>query len=211
MLTCPMVAILRQWKIFLRISEMEVAAKTASIKTTRTLATWGVFTREPNVPSQNHNSFLQGDGVVYNSPRNLCALYLKPSFSEVFIFKLQRSFFSPLTLISGSNCSTEAFQFPLPGTPLKQPSFRTRSKASLILHRDLEALPAFPVVQKTRSCFATWSIFTMFINAVTPLRTGVNCQPFSDNYSRDAKAPNYPQKKTLYVQPHNSPYNTAEC
>lgn len=148
---------------------MELAAKRASVRTTRTLAIWrAVTTMEPNAPSQKHSSFLQGHGVVYNSPREFCALYLKPSFSEVFIFKLQRRFFFPLTSISSSNCSTIAFQFPLPGTPLKQPSFRTFSKASLILHRDLQALPAFPLVQKTSSCFCHMVHFHYFHECIHP-------------------------------------------
>lgn len=36
---------------------MEVSAKRASVKTTRTLATWGVFTtREPHVPSPKYTT-----------------------------------------------------------------------------------------------------------------------------------------------------------
>lgn len=132
MLTCPMVANSKIIKGTPKNFRDGSICKEGQCKNNQDLGNLGGFHHKGATCTLTkiHNSFLQGHGVVYNSPRNFCALYLKPIFSEVFIFKLQRRVFFPLIFISSSNCSTIAFQFPLPGTPLKQPSFRTHSKAS---------------------------------------------------------------------------------
>lgn len=158
------------------------AAKRASVKNQDHGNLAGGGGRAGCVPLQGSQTYPQKNTVAFFRfmrwliillETSTLHLSLKPSFPEVFLFKLQISFF-PLTSISSSNCSTIAFQFHPPGPPFKQPSLRTFSKVPLSLHRDLQALPALPLVQDICSCFCHVVHFYYFLNAVTPLRTTVS-------------------------------------